>query len=379
MSENRRVSYPLGVNFMSNITDPLISLKNDYLSFIAQTNKSLGYNPYLKGILFALMLEGGLLSQEQIMKLTGYSRSMVSETLTKLTDLSSRYPVREERIPGKKKKYYSCSLTFTQYTKILAKTNLESSNTSYDFIDMILPRLEALKPQTSEVKHVHELMKFLKSTHSSVRALINYVEEQLDLILETGEFPDFDPYIKKSLEENENSIKVSDVMIPESDDLTRIKRDFINYLLEILPPSGKQRDLGAIYFGLYLEHEPVTQEQLRELTGASRTAISEALTLFLNLKTVKLIKKPKDRKKYYTPNISMADYSLIKYTNQKRVFTQIKKGITSELLPALALISGSEEKISRFEEFLKENIRCYQVLEDFITLMFKSFSTEANG
>ena len=360
---------------MSDSSNPLVSLKNEYISFIAQANKSLGYNPYLKGILFALMLEGDKLSQEQIMTITGYSRSMVSETLSNLTDLSSRYPVRETRVPRKKKKYYSCSLSFAQYTKLLAKTNLESSNTSYDFIDNILPRLEALSPQTTGVKHVQELMVFLKSTYSSVQALITYVDDQLDNILETGEFPDFDPYIKKSLEENRDVSKLLDVTIPESDDLTRIKRDFLNYILDILPPSGKQRDLGAIYFALYLEHEPVTQEQLRRLTGATRTAISEALSLFLNIKTVKLIKKPKDRKKYYTPNISMADYSLTRYTNQKRVFTHIKNGITSELLPALSSISAPQNEKSKFEEFLKENLRCYQVLEDFITLMFKSFST----
>ncbi len=359
---------------MSNQSDPLLALKNDYLNFIAQANKSLGYNPYLKGILFALMLEGDLLTQERIMKLTGYSRSMVSEILSELTDFSSRYPVRETRIPGKKKKYYTCSLSFTQYTKILAKANLESSETSYDFIDKILPRLEALSPRTPDVKHVIDLMEFLKSTYSSVQALITYVEDQLDLILETGGFPDFDPYIKKSQQEHVRTEQISEINIPESDNITQIKRDFISYLLDLLPPTGKQRDLVTIYFGLYLEHEPITQEELREITGASRTSVSESLSLFLKIKTVKLIKKPKDRKKYYTPNISMADYSLTKYTNQKRVFTQIKNGINTEILPTLLSLSGNRKEREKFENFLKENLYCYQILEDFITLMFQSFN-----
>ena len=196
---------------MSNNQDPLLSLKSDYLTFIAQANKSLGYNPYLKGVLFALMLDGGLLTQEQIMQLTNYSRSMVSETLTELTDLSSRFPVRETRKPGDKKKYYSCSLSFVQYTKILAKANLESSETSYEFIDVLIPRLAALSPQTPDITHVFDLLTFLKSTYFSVRALITYVDDKLDLILETGDFPDISPYISKSLKENKRPSHVPDI------------------------------------------------------------------------------------------------------------------------------------------------------------------------
>ncbi len=359
---------------MSNIEDQLLELKKDYLNFIAQANKSLGYNPYLKGVLFTLMLEGESLSQEQIMELTGYSRSMVSETLSELTDFSSRYSVREIRKPGEKRKYYSCPLSFLQYTKILAKTNLESSETSYDFIDKLFPRLEALTPQTPDVKHVFDLFIFLKSTYSSVQALISYVEDQLDLILETGKFPDINPYIVKSQEKVTLSSPTSEIEVPKSDDLTQIKRDFITYLLDNLPPSGKQRDLIAVYFGLYLEREPVTQDQLKELTGASRTAISETLSLFTQLKTVKLVKKPKDRKKYYSPLIDMADYSFSKYTNQKRIFTRIKTGISTELLPELNKFSTDEEGKKKFEQFLNENLWCYQVLEDFITLMYHTFS-----
>ncbi|MHA1994605.1 MAG: hypothetical protein ACW97Z_08705 [Candidatus Hodarchaeales archaeon] len=359
---------------MSNDQDPLLSLKNDYLTFIAQANKSLGYNPYLKGVLFALMSEGILISQEQIMRLTGYSRSMVSEILTELTDFSSRFPVRETRKPGDKKKYYSCSLSFVQYTKILAKTNLESSETSYEFIDALFPRLDALYPQTPDIKHVYNLLSFLKSTYYSVKALITYVEDQLDSILETGNFPDINPYIKKTLEENKRSSHVPEIEIPDSDTLPQIKHDFISYLQDVIPPSGKQRDLITTYFGLYLEREPVTQEQLGELTGASRTAISETLSLLTKIRSAKLVKKPKDRKKYYSPIISMADYSLLKYTNQKRVFTQIKSGINSEILPELQRITANEKEKKKFEKFLNENLYCYQILEDFISLMYQTFS-----
>ncbi|MHA2096509.1 MAG: hypothetical protein ACW98F_17960, partial [Candidatus Hodarchaeales archaeon] len=175
---------------MSNNQDPLLRVKNDYLTFIAQANKLLGYNPYLKGVLFALMLDGGLLTQEEIMQLTNYSRSMVSETLAELTEFSSKFPVRETRKPGDKKKYYNCPLSFIGYTKILAKANLESSETSYDFIDALLPRLEALIPQTPDVKHVFDFLTYLKSTYFSVQALITYVDDHLDVILKTADFPD---------------------------------------------------------------------------------------------------------------------------------------------------------------------------------------------
>ncbi len=357
---------------MSNIQDPLLKLKNDYLNFIAQANKSLGYNPYLKGVLFALMLDGGLLSQEEIMLLTGYSRSMVSETLAELTEFTSRYPVHESRKKGDKKKYYSSSLTFVQYTKILAKTNLEASETSYDFVDEMLPRLETLTPQTPDIAHVRNLMVFLKSTYFSVRAIINYLDDKLDYILETGEFPDISPYISRSLEKNKPTSQISNI-IPESDSLYQIKTDFISRLLEVIPPSGKQRDVVTIYFSLFLEREPVTQDQLKEFTGASRTAISETLSLLTSIRSVKIVKKPRDRKKYYSPLMSMAEYSLSKYTNQKRVFTQIKTAINSEIIPELKTITGNAEEITKIENFLNENVRCYQILEDFITLMYHTF------
>jgi DNA-binding transcriptional regulator GbsR (MarR family) len=326
-------------------------------------------------------MDGELLTQEQLMELTGYSRSMVSETLAELTDMNSQYPVSELRIPGKKKKFYKSTISFVQYIRILAISNIQASETSYDFIDKILPRLEALISHSSgdvkkDIIHVKDLFLFLKSTNNSVQAIMSFLDDHLNSILETGKMPDISPYLDKAVDTREMNSPMT-TEIPEDDSLELVKQDFIRDLLGVLPPVGKQRDMVAIYFTLFLGRNPVTQEYiqefLKEVTGSSRSVISETLTMLTNMRSIQVTKKPGDRKKYYSPLMNISDYSLSRYNNQKRIFSQIKTAIKSELLPALEQVKGNGKEKRKIKLFFNENLRCYQILEDFIELMFNTF------
>ena len=96
----------------------LLQLKMDYLQFMEQINhSSFAIDPNQTGVLFALLMENDYLTQEQLIELTGFSRTTISETISELSNVTSKYPVLQTRKPRDKKKYYYCPLDIEQYIR----------------------------------------------------------------------------------------------------------------------------------------------------------------------------------------------------------------------------------------------------------------------
>ena len=145
---------------ISNPDKELEQLKIDYLIFMEQINKSLGYDSNRHGILLVLILESRYISQDEIEELTGYHKSVISENLTLLTSLLSKYPVFETRIKGEKKKFFYTQLTFKDYSKINFLNSLDSLKLHVGFLPEILSRIDKLD-QDADVLATKSTFEFL--------------------------------------------------------------------------------------------------------------------------------------------------------------------------------------------------------------------------
>ena len=129
----------------------------------------------------------------------------------------------------------------------------------------------------------------------------------------------------------------------------------------------------AIFLALGLSREPMTQEEIMEVTRYGRSTVSETLTRLTGLGVVTVEKKPGDRKKYYSALIGAQDYGLQKSQMQKGGYSQIVDMIGRRFLPRLREVEGDTEEKDRLKAFLEANIRAYQLIVDYVTLLFDTF------
>ena len=110
----------------------LIKVKRSYIQYMDQINRMYGYPRNYIGVLFTLIMEKDKeLTQNQIMQLTGYSRSSISEVLSQL---SEDLLISEVKMPGDRKKYYRANVDFEQYIQNFFIKVLRAPYTSLDFV-----------------------------------------------------------------------------------------------------------------------------------------------------------------------------------------------------------------------------------------------------
>ena len=103
---------------------------------------------------------------------------------------------------------------------------------------------------------------------------------------------------------------------------------------------------------LLLEQRPLTQEEIEKATNFQRSTISDTLKLLLQIKMVELVKRPRDRKKYY----------MIIQSWDRRTITQFRRNV-SYAIEMKNKISMWKEEI-KAEALDKENPSFYLFLKD---------------
>lgn len=299
------------------------------------------------------------------MELTGFSRTTISETISNLTDVMSKYPVHQTRKPGDKKKYYYCPLDIEQYIRTFFMGALELSEFKIDFIPQFLHRLDALIPQNADIMHVKQ---FLINIFVSIKYYIAFIEQSDHYLLQFAKNPDYIPDFNLNEDElfkitNDNETD------PNTDSLRSIKIELIEQMKDNATAFGIKKELIAIIYALLLENKPVTQDYLIELTNYSRTVISDSLSRYSKLNVVQVVKKPKDRKKYYQIQ-RRENYSFAKLQRLKQSIAQINMMIHTKFLPDLNRIEASMSEKEKLESFFYETIRSYQLFDDYSTLFF---------
>lgn len=351
----------------------LRQLKVDFIAFMEQVHRALGFDANLISVLFSLLMEGRYLTQEEVMDLSGLSRASVSENLSKLTDPTSKFPVLITRLPGDRRKHYYCPLEFDEYIRTFFVEASAASEFGTKFIPPILKRLEYMDPGDPAVNYVKSFLRYLLSVTEFYEEFIAKSEENIKLYFEDIDL-NLDLPTPDVVSGPEGTGKVLAGGKPvKGDSLLNIKRDFIVGMLESSAPIGRRKEPVAVYLAMGLSHEPLTQEEIMEVTGYGRSTVSETLTRLGGLGVVSVEKKPGDRKKYYSALVGFEDYGLQKSQMQRGGYSQIVDMVKRRFLPRLKKVEGDQDEKERMRVFLEANIRTYQLIVDYVGLLFETF------
>jgi len=348
----------------------LLQLKIDYLAFMEQVHGSLGFEPNLIAVLFSLLLEGDYITQDRVMELTGFSRTGVSETLKKLTDPSSSFPVLETRRPGDRRKYYYCPLGVNDYVTTFFTSATAASDFSEELLHEMLARLDSLGSEAPEALHLRRFFTYLLDTMAWIQDLLEHSRVHLERFSKDPDYiPRFSAEDFTAIERDHPRPSVRAFKPRKRDSLMEIKREYIRETLEHAAPIGRRREIAAVSLALLLSPVPVTQEEIMEVTGYGRSTVSENLTKIEEMNALSVVKRPGDRKKYYRSIVKLEGYGTQKFQVQRHGYGQIGRMIEGRFLPELRRISGSPPGKERMERFLEENVRAYNFILGNVSFM----------
>ncbi|UCG89895.1 MAG: hypothetical protein JSU57_05380 [Candidatus Heimdallarchaeota archaeon] len=357
-------------------TDPFIQIKIDYVQYMMQLYNVMAYDETITGILFALMLEN-YLTADDLEVLTGLSKPTINKALSRISVMFSEFPILQTKKPRDRKKYYYCPLSLEPYIKHNFLAIMTASEISLSFIPNLLSRLDALSPQTSAITYIRRTLLYLYIAIYYYNETFTKVEPLIDRMLQDSDYiPDFSNLLK----DIQFQLSPLEVEI-EDDTLLDIKREFISNMLELSSALiGGEDELISVFLAMFLEDEPVTQDELITLTKSSRTKVSQALSKMEELKIVTITKKPGQRKKYYKSAASIEEYGVGKLRRVQGYYTQIQMMMQKKFLPELENITVTEEthkkEKDRLTQFFKDNIFYYNVFIRFSTAMHEAMRDE---
>ncbi|MHA2295623.1 MAG: hypothetical protein ACXAEU_20840 [Candidatus Hodarchaeales archaeon] len=149
-----------------------------------------------------------------------------------------------------------------------------------------------------------------------------------------------------------------------------LKKDFVNYMDKMHTGLLYPKKYFGCMMAVVIEQEPVTQDRIEQLTGYSRTTISQMLTLMQVNFPLKQVKKPRIRKKYYTTGLQPRDFMLEFF----RVIIDSYKDKVDFMLPLIEELKPYTQEHVRFRNF-KQYLEKYH---EMATLYIKLFSDTAD-
>ena len=161
--------------------------------------------------------------------------------------------------------------------------------------------------------------------------------------------------------------------IPSNDTSHQIKQDFIKKMTSLSTELlGGNEELISVFLALMLEIDPVTQDELINMTGSSRSNVSKVLTMMEELKVLDVIKKPKIRKKYYESKTTIEEYGLGKRKRVQGYYAQIRLMMEKKFLPDLKQIEHISEDTAekeRLTRFFNENFNFFNIFIRYSNIM----------
>ena len=349
---------------MKKVVDqpPFIDIKRNYLIFMEQTLT--WFDPNLVRILFALLMEGEALDQNQIIELTELNRATVSETLSRLTDSTSKFLVLQTRKKGERKKY-QCLQKLAVYFRTLLIEGLEVTKFSLEQVPLLIHRLDALPSQNPENLRVrrflNEYWEFSNYFHFTVAYFQNNLEK---FVKNPDSISQFIGNIS-SKDTKDFNFAGSKYDLISKDSLERIKKDFIeDQAANQSAAVGKKKELVMISLLFFVEEKPLTQDYIIRITGYSRSTVSVTLKTLIRLNILQVIKKRKDRRKFYKLKYTLTENLFNTVKQFRHIFSHAKEIIQVQFQSSLEKIKENGEK-EKLLTFLEENIRFFELFEDY--------------
>ena len=347
----------------------LLQLKINYLEFMQQILER--FEPRITKVLFSILMERDYITQEQIMLLTGLKRSVVSETLGELTSQTSRFPILQTRKANDNKKYYYSPLDFNQYIKTFFTAAIDNAIFNIDFFPKMLRRLNTLTTRDNQAVYLEEVFAFFLLISKYYLALTKAINEDWeDFVRNPHQLPEFSQQmdeIDREFDDLISKIKSTSSKKNPNDSLIKIKKKYIDANLEAITPLGRRRESAAVLQTLFLENQPVTQDDIMKITDYSRSTVSESLTKLIERNLIEVVKLPKIRKKYYKIKFSLIGYGFAQFNRSIQTLDRIVLMIEQNFLAELGTVGGSKDEKKSLEKFFQENITAYKLMKDYMT------------
>jgi DNA-binding transcriptional regulator GbsR (MarR family) len=373
-----------------------IEIKRDFIKFMEEKHSGLLFPKNFFGCMMAVFIEQEPITQDEIKRLTNYSKTTISQML-KL--LQVNFPLIQIKKPKIRKKYYTINITTKEFMITFLKMLIEAYK---DKVDFILPLIEEIKPYTKKHQKFQTFSEFLENYFKYSSLYINLLTdsaaefsnlvktekiERDDLIkTDLKSSPKNQAYIQSLLNPPKLPTSVSNQQIGDKQ-LAKIyiqlKNKFYQKFRENLTSARSQTAIARAILGteLLLEKRPLTQEELERATDFQRSTISDTLKLLLSMKMVQLIKKPRDRKKYYMIVQSWDTRTINRLRLNIGYAIEMKRGISDfiehlkridigeDINPLLAFFQDIHHSYEQFEQYYKLlevkylNIRLKEYLE----------------
>lgn len=152
------------------------------------------------------------------------------------------------------------------------------------------------------------------------------------------------------------------------------KRIMMDHFANTARRFGLNELYGYIYGVLFFEDEPLSLGEIARKTGYSLSHVSTALKLLENIGLVKRIKKPGDKKAYYTAIKNIREWRKEAY--YRKIEEDIKQ-TRENLLKALKAIEGDEsDEARKIRERIEFALRRNAVAERIVPIFLKSDDEE---
>lgn len=374
-------------------------------------HNSFGYTKNFIGVLMAIMSQPNPVSQEEIMEITSYGRSTVSQTISQLlmSKLVTQLKSREDRI-----KRYSPLFSIQNLLLNIIKQTVIFLEKSIQYIPNLLKRLDALNSSHPSANRFKELLERLLHLCTSFLLIL---DENQPTFSETISITQSNRPIIKSAEtlhqydENRNSnsklknlhfgpkstnnpkkylILPSDTITigdeqQQSQELIELKHNFIEYIESISTRFGIQYGLSLVIFSIIIESIPVSQDFLMKITGLQRSIISDSLQKLEALYLVEKVKRKNDRKKYYISKIDLETIVWYKFAFINEYVSQTLN-LVSKLKDQIAFLLDQKNLDSNDKDFnnAKSEIYLYQFFNKILFIyekfgdFFKNVAAEYN-
>jgi len=148
------------------------------------------------------------------------------------------------------------------------------------------------------------------------------------------------------------------------------KRIMMEHFADTARRFGLSELYGYIYGVLFFEDEPLSLGKIAERTGYSLSHVSTALKLLENIGLVKRIKKPGDKRAYYTAIKNIREWRKEAY--YKKIEEDVRQTRKS-LLKALEAIGNDEsEEAVKIKERIEFSLQRNAITERIINIFLKN-------
>jgi DNA-binding transcriptional regulator GbsR (MarR family) len=359
----------------------ILDIKREFIGFMDEKYSGYLFPKSYFTVMMTLFIEQTPITQDKIIELSGVSRTIVSQMLNLLR---INFPLRQIKKPKIRKRYFTIDLSVKDFILAFFTSIIQTYTSKVDFI---IPIIEDVSQHNISHVRFRSFLKYLKDFHyfSSLYSLLltDNIDKLSDL-LKIGEFSG--QFIDHKLVSSKETKQIMQLLIHPAGDVpytleeriedeklkekyTEFKNRYYKEFRENFTLHGSQNSIARMIIGteLLLEKRPLTQKEIEETTQFHRSTISDILNLLIEMKMVTVIKKPGDRKKYYSMIQSWDARTITRFNLEIRNGLEMKK-IIEDLIVETENASNSEEKY-RMLDFFEELTYSYQKYVEFFQLL----------